>query len=69
MAKSAEYHLGEFTFSRGWCVVAESSAIGKKPHNARYFAQLSLRQSMAACAVWGLTNLAQPIGHANFSRP
>ena len=39
MARTADYSLGEFTFPRGWFVVAESSAIGRKPFNARYFGQ------------------------------
>jgi 3-ketosteroid 9alpha-monooxygenase subunit A len=37
LAKSADYDLGEFAFPRGWFVVAESSAIGRKPTNAHYF--------------------------------
>jgi 3-ketosteroid 9alpha-monooxygenase subunit A len=39
MAKTADYDLGEFTFPRGWFVVAESAAIGRKPYNARYFGE------------------------------
>jgi 3-ketosteroid 9alpha-monooxygenase subunit A len=39
MAKTEDYKLGEFTFPRGWFVVAESAKIGKKPHNAHYFGQ------------------------------
>lgn len=39
MARSADYDLGEFTFPRGWFVVAESSAVGRRPHNVRYFGQ------------------------------
>jgi len=39
MAKTQDYKLGEFTFPRGWFVVADSAAIGKKPYNARFFGE------------------------------
>lgn len=39
MAKSADYKLGEFSFARGWFVVAESVAITEKPHSAHYFGE------------------------------
>ncbi|TAL00843.1 MAG: (2Fe-2S)-binding protein [Rhodospirillaceae bacterium] len=39
MAKTADYNIGEYTFPRGWFVVAESTQIGKKPFNAHYFGQ------------------------------
>jgi 3-ketosteroid 9alpha-monooxygenase subunit A len=39
MAKSAEYHLGEFAFPRGWFAVASSSEIGRAAYNARYFGE------------------------------
>jgi 3-ketosteroid 9alpha-monooxygenase subunit A len=39
MAKTQDYKLGEFTFPRGWFVVAESSQIGSTPHSDRFFAE------------------------------
>jgi 3-ketosteroid 9alpha-monooxygenase subunit A len=39
MAKTADYRLGEFTFPRGWFVVADASEITDRPHNVRYFGQ------------------------------
>ena len=39
MAKTADYDLGEFTYPRGWFVVAESSQISRTPFNARYFGE------------------------------
>jgi len=39
MAKTADYKLGEFTFPRGWFLVAESSTVGKTPLNLRYFGE------------------------------
>ena len=38
-ATAAQYELGEFAFPRGWFVVAESAAIGRRPCNARYFGE------------------------------
>jgi 3-ketosteroid 9alpha-monooxygenase subunit A len=37
VAKTAEYGLGEFTFARGWFMVAESSEVQDKPLPVRYF--------------------------------
>jgi len=37
MAKTAEYGLGEFTFPRGWFVVAESAKVNTVPMSIRYF--------------------------------
>jgi 3-ketosteroid 9alpha-monooxygenase subunit A len=37
MAKTAEYKLGEYTFPRGWFVVAEATQVGTTPLNERYF--------------------------------
>ena len=31
MAKTQEYQLGEFTFPRGWFVVADGSRVGTQP--------------------------------------
>ena len=39
MARSQDYGLGEFTFPRGWFVVAASSQIGAEPHCERFFGQ------------------------------
>jgi 3-ketosteroid 9alpha-monooxygenase subunit A len=39
MAKTQDYRLGEFTFPRGWFVVAESSQIGTTPHSDRFFGE------------------------------
>ncbi|MEE3751432.1 Rieske 2Fe-2S domain-containing protein [Mycobacterium intracellulare] len=39
MAGSAEYKLGEFTFPRGWFMVAESAAITNKPTSAHFFGE------------------------------
>lgn len=39
MATSADYNLGEFTFPRGWFVVADAAAIGDTPLNTRYFGE------------------------------
>jgi 3-ketosteroid 9alpha-monooxygenase subunit A len=39
MAKTADYKLGEFSFPRGWFVVADSAAVEKKPYSARYFGE------------------------------
>lgn len=39
MAKTQDYKLGEFTFPRGWFMVAEAAAITAKPHSARFFGQ------------------------------
>jgi 3-ketosteroid 9alpha-monooxygenase subunit A len=37
MAKTAEYGLGEFTFPRGWFVIAESAKVNTVPMSIRYF--------------------------------
>jgi 3-ketosteroid 9alpha-monooxygenase subunit A len=37
MATSAEYHLGEYAFPRGWFAVASSREIGRKPANVHFF--------------------------------
>ncbi len=37
MATTAEYGLGEFTFPRGWFVIAESAKLSMTPMNIRYF--------------------------------
>ena len=39
MAKSAEYHLGEYAFPRGWFAVANAADIGRKPLSVHYFGQ------------------------------
>src|SRR5215475_13674902 len=39
MAKTQDYKLGEFTFPRGWFVVAASSWIGSRPRCERFFGQ------------------------------
>ena len=39
MATTAEYGLGEFTFPRGWFMVAEANKIGKAPYSVRFFGQ------------------------------
>lgn len=39
MATSAEYGLGEFTFPRGWFMVAVADEIGRTPQAVRYFGQ------------------------------
>ena len=39
MAKTADYDLGEFTFPRGWFMVARTDEVSKKPLNLRYFGQ------------------------------
>src|SRR5690349_19646103 len=39
MAKSADYNLGEFTYPRGWFVVADSAGLGATPINTRYFGE------------------------------
>ena len=37
MATTAEYGIGEFTFPRGWFMVAESAEATNKPVPLRYF--------------------------------
>lgn len=37
LAKTAEYRLGEFTFPRGWFMIAEASELQDKPLAVRYF--------------------------------
>ena len=39
MAKTADYDLGEFTFPRGWFMIARADEVSKKPLNLRYFGQ------------------------------
>ena len=39
MATTAEYKLGEFTFPRGWFMVAESTEATQKPLAIRFFGQ------------------------------
>src|SRR5579872_6136101 len=39
MAKTAEYDLGEFTFPRGWFMVAEASELDNGPIGVRFFGQ------------------------------
>ena len=37
MAKTQDYRLGEFTYPRGWFVVADASKIGSTPVSERFF--------------------------------
>jgi len=39
MAKTADYKLGEFTFPRGWFVVADASRVTSTPLSERYFGE------------------------------
>jgi nitrite reductase/ring-hydroxylating ferredoxin subunit len=39
MAKAADYNLGEYSFPRGWFVVASGAQITGKPYNAHYFGE------------------------------
>ena len=39
MATTADYGLGEFTYPRGWFMVAKSEEIGTTPVAARYFGE------------------------------
>ena len=39
MASTAEYGLGEFTFPRGWFMVADSGELGATPLPLRFFSQ------------------------------
>jgi 3-ketosteroid 9alpha-monooxygenase subunit A len=39
LAKTQDYNLGEFTFPRGWFVVADGAEVSAKPLNVRYFGQ------------------------------
>ena len=39
MATTAAYGLGEFTFPRGWFMVAATAQIQEKPFSARYFGE------------------------------
>lgn len=39
MATTADYGLGEFTFARGWFMVADASKIGSTPKPVRYFGE------------------------------
>ena len=39
MAKTAEYGFGEFTFARGWFMIAGSDEVANKPIPLRYFGQ------------------------------
>lgn len=38
MARTEDYKLGEFTFPRGWFMVADSSKVGGKPLSERFWA-------------------------------
>ena len=38
MARTQEYGLGEFTFPRGWFMVAEATELDKGPIGVRFFA-------------------------------
>ena len=37
MVTAEEYGLGDFTFPRGWFMVAEASKVTQQPHNVRFF--------------------------------
>ena len=37
MAQTADYKLGEFTYGRGWYMIAQSGELGEKPLSLRYF--------------------------------
>ncbi|HLG88470.1 MAG TPA: (2Fe-2S)-binding protein, partial [Alphaproteobacteria bacterium] len=39
MAGTADYGLGEFTFPRGWFMVAEASELDNGPLAVRFFAR------------------------------
>ena len=39
MATTAEYGIGQFTFPRGWFMIAESANVVQKPEAARFFGQ------------------------------
>ena len=39
MATARQYGLGEFTFPRGWFMVAASDQLGDRPLAVRYFGQ------------------------------
>ncbi|MEO6715874.1 MAG: Rieske 2Fe-2S domain-containing protein [Novosphingobium sp.] len=39
MARTEDYHLGEFGFARGWFAVANSNDVGRKPMPIHYFGQ------------------------------
>lgn len=39
MARTEEYNLGEYTFPRGWFMIAEAAEVNQKPHAIRYFGQ------------------------------
>lgn len=39
MATSAEYGLGEYTFPRGWFMIADASEVTQKPQGIRFFGQ------------------------------
>lgn len=39
MAGTQDYRLGEFTFGRGWYMIADSSTLGDKPVAIRFFAR------------------------------
>lgn len=39
MAKTADYRLGEFTFARGWHMIADASKLGREPMSVRFFAR------------------------------
>jgi 3-ketosteroid 9alpha-monooxygenase subunit A len=37
MARTVDYGLGEYTFPRGWFMVAEAAEVGSKPQPVRFF--------------------------------
>lgn len=39
MAKTQDYKLGEFTYPRGWFVVADGAKLGRAPLSERFFGQ------------------------------
>lgn len=39
MAKSADYRLGEYTFARGWHMIADAATLKDKPLSLRFFAR------------------------------
>ena len=39
MAKTADYEIGEFTFPRGWFMIAEAEEVTMKPKPIRFFGQ------------------------------
>jgi 3-ketosteroid 9alpha-monooxygenase subunit A len=39
MAKTQDYRLGEFTYPRGWFIVADATKIGSRPVSERFFGE------------------------------